>query len=386
MTLAELPGGGLWFPYTPTIWSSTGTTGAALASTNAACAWVGQLYIAGRAASKTISSSGGKIFWFSTVGVGDTWANAGSALSIGIQGVDLTTGNSVRPNGTYGAVANLTGGDGNIVNGGWNSTTITSGTSTLNHGDWVAITWDMTARAGSDSVHVTGLGHSQVSFNGFVTGTVGGSWSGSFSIFPRAYIQFDDGTLGIVTMGCDQIYVPGEISSSESFNTGTTPKERGMLFQVPWACKIDAIYVSRGTGNNAAADLTLNIYDTPLGTPSSIWSLSVNAESTETSGDNMTILLGTEVSLSANHDYCLAILPSSSTNVTFDTRSLHDTNLRNFLPGGTNIRKGTRNSGSFSAESPATTLYNCAVRISQVHDTNVSSIGGGKAIGGTIVH
>jgi hypothetical protein len=68
--------------------------------------------------------------------------------------------------------------------------------------------------------------------------------------------------------------------------------------------------------------------------------------------------------------HCLAAKATGAANVGPSFFTVPDTNARKFISGGTTLMKATRNNGAgaFSAESPAVTMYQMGVRISQLHD------------------
>jgi hypothetical protein len=245
---------------------------------------------------------------------------------------------------------------------------------------------DMTARGGSDSVVIQGFG-SEAAGRPLTQTFNGTSWSISGgNSQPMCTIVFDDGTLGWFSFGGPRpnlIYTGS--ATSESFQDSTNPDERGLLFQVPWDCKVDALLM-RLQLSSASSDGVLTLYSDPLGTPSSLVAVTVNAESF-TSGNNpgpAIITLSSEVSLSKNTNYCLAYKSNGTATTLLYYYPLASTNDRKALPGGTTLAKVTRNnsSGSFTAESPALIIYHLAVRISQFPQTGS---GGSPILEGTIV-
>lgn len=384
MTLAAISGG-LYYPRLHNF--PTGVAGAVVDATGEKFAMIGRLYIDGRpAGAKTLSSSGGNIqFRAGTV----TWVGAsGSTLEIGIQGVASGSGPIAQPDGSFGAKAQLVAGSGLSANV-WNTVSMTTGTSSLTHGDLVAIVFDMTNRGGADTVTINAANSYEqtgATTTGFPTcnAFVAGAWqttnSAGASRLPNAIISFDDGTLGWI----DHTMPSTSPGNTETFNDTTNPDERGLIFQIPWDCKIDALWAYAGI-TDANSDFTLKLYSDPTGTPTLVTSIAVAAENMGVAGLQGFVkgLLATEVSLTRNTSYILTVRATGSSNTRLAAFTLGNTAHRAFVSGGTTLAKGTRqnDTGAFTAESPAVTIYAMGVSISQLHDT-ASAGSGSYVIGG----
>jgi hypothetical protein len=350
--------------------SVNGTTASGLGPLNGAndrAAYIGRAYIDGRPGSaKTISAAGGGSISFFTGTL--TFANGTTSVTVGIQDVDATTGPVARPDGSFDvASAALVGGGGGITGSAWNTITMTGGTGSksITHGDLIAVVIDMTARGGADTINISG-GLNPGTGNLFQLQLMpfanAGTWAVGTTV-PNCVITFDDGTLGII----DTAWPYATVGTTEAFADGTNPDERGMLFQLPWDCKIDGLFTRFLTaGTDAGFDL--NLYGTPTGTPSVLATKSVDSNQHAATGATAyyTALLASELALSKGTDYCLAVRATGANNVTLTSATLVDTAYRTFLPGSTSLAKATRDggSGAFTAESPAITLIQLGVRIS----------------------
>lgn len=347
---------------------------ATLALTGNQVAHIGRLYIDGRAASKTLSTG---TIQYRTANV--TFANGGTTLDIGIQGVSSTAGPLAQPDGTYTVKTTLTGGGGGISANAWNTATMNNGTATLNHGDLVAVVFNMTARAGADSVQVT-VFNPESQLNPYIPITnvnSAGAWQTTTNVganrIPNVCIVFDDGTLGWL-----DYTIPISAVATDTYSTGNNPNERGMAFQTPWDCKTDGLWALSGV-TDSNSGFVLNLYSDPFGTPTNIASVSVLATQGGAAAANTWVMeaLPTEVSLSANTNYGITCLASGTTATRLFNASLGNSTLRNAISGGTTLRKITRNSsvGSFSSEAAATTIYEIGVRLSEFTVTGGGSAG-----------
>jgi hypothetical protein len=377
MTLALLPGGGLWYPYTFNGFTTgTDNTVVTMNAATRRCAFIGQIQTEGRG-SKTLST--GKI-WFKTGTT--TFSTASSTVQIGIQGVDTTTGVPVRPDGSWSVSKTLTAGTDTISGSTWQSATMNSGTVTVANGDAIAIVFEMAARAGSDSVTIIGTTTSNGSAPGWpaVVNYNGTSWVWN-AVNPRVMITFDDGTTGI--LACSTIAQSfTEAGSFDNYLDSSNPDEFGYVFQVPWQCKIDAIACHKQTVVSSSYG-TLTLYSDPYGSPSSLATQVIWNNGT----GNYAFVLGTEISLSANTNYCLALPCFESSNpIDLHAYVYDDANLAKFWPGSTTLQRVTRNNKTGAFSTSATLRQpKMAVRISQVNADASGGFFGAHLLGGSII-
>ena len=249
---------------------------------------VGEIYFAGgyTSASKTISAAGGgKIIWASGA---VTFANAGTTFKVGIEDVSAVS-NPAQGDGTLDVYTSFTGGGGGITASAVQTSTMTSGTKSLTWGQQVAITFEMTAMAGADSVAV---GHSNPARGQATWGfpmcsdNTGGSYARTSSAFPNAIIQFDDGTYGYI-VGTQ--FVPATSSNlAFALDTGTAD-EYGNIYNLRVARSIIGFVIDGYPQTSAAADAEVILYSDPLGTPVAerayTWDATISQGST--SGEKM---------------------------------------------------------------------------------------------------
>jgi len=384
MTLVTIPTG-IFYPFAAdsggTVSKASGS-GTAMDAATDKTAMIGRVYISGRPGSaKTLSAAGGGSISFRTGAV--TFANAGTTLDLGIQDVDAANGVIARPDGSFDVSRTLTGGTDTISSNTWTTFAMTggSGSKSIAHGDLIAIVWDMTARGGADSVVLT-LGSTLSGVFPVTNEFQSSAWRTNSIGAPNVLITFDDGTLGII----DSAIPFATALTVESYADSNNPDERGIIFQVPWDCKIDAVWANVGI-TNATSDYTIALYSTPSGTPSVVsgTSFTVLAEQLSAgSAQSFTpFLLPAEVTLTRNTDYVLAIKATAAGAVRLQSYVFGNTAHRAFLPY-TSQAKVTRDggSGAFTAESPAITMYQMGVRISALQDTSGGGGGGQRVISG----
>jgi hypothetical protein len=330
-------------------------------------AYIGRVYIDGRPGStKTISAAGGGSITIHT-GTPVTFANGSTSVTVGIQDVSTTAGAPARPDGSFDVQsAALVGGGGALAANTWTTITMTggSGSKTLTQGDLIAVVVHMTARGGADAVNLRpGMSHGgQVYQTPLCTSAAGGVWTNAGRM-PNILITFDDATTAILDMSWPYSGVGG----TEVFSDSTNPDERGLVFQLPWSCNVDALFTRFLTGG-ADAGFSINLYSDPLSSPSLLATRSLDSDQHASTANNLfaTFPLASAVTLQNGVDYCLAVRATGANNVTLTNVTLADEDYRTFLPGGTSLAKATRDggSGAFTLESPAVTLIQVGVRIS----------------------
>lgn len=367
MTFVATSGGMLW-PHASTTRSVTtaALTSRVMDAADEGVAFIGHVYIDGRPASaKTISAAGGGSITFRAGAV--TFANGATTLDVGIQDVG-TAGPPGEPDATFDVKRTLTGGT-DTINANVNNTfamTGGTGSKSITQGDLIAITLLMTARGGADSVAIAVHNFANATMP-FSTHRTAGAWGTSGEAEPAAVIiTFDDGTIATL----DGLVAPGGEQASTNWADSDNPDERGQIFQLPWDCKIDALWMDGGI-TDADSDFTLILYADPLGTPAALATVTINAATLGTAGNNqhMTFPLATEVSLTRNTDYCVALRATGTSNVRLLRMDLASAAARAFYPGGLTSNAATRDGGSGAFTEDDDRQYMTGVRFSSLHDT-----------------
>jgi len=274
--------------------------------------FVGQVYLEGgsSSASKTISSSGGKIWWYT--GTTTTFADAGTTLRIGIQ--DVSASSPSQGDATFDVYGDLVGGTDTINTSTAYGTAMGAGTKTIAHGDLVAVVFDMVSRGGADDVRVKTFDHpSNVGTNRRPSVVLAAPTATRVNSTPCALIEFDDGTLGWLY---GSLYMNN--ASNLSFGVSTSvADEYGNLFQVP--VKVNMAGVTLNTDTSAfTADYEILLYEDPLGTPSVLETITVDASQLVTTflpGVDMHMLTGDRL-LQPGVVYGVTIRPTTASTLT----------------------------------------------------------------------
>jgi len=330
-------------------------------------AFIGHVFWEGSpSAAKTMDSTS-KVHWRSgTV----TFANASTNLRVGLQDVSTSAGPPARPDGTFDVYKDLVPGTDTIGGNSWIVTTLnTSGSKSVTHGDLIAIVFDMTARAGSDSVAIPyGLGAGSAGQDRqnvpTVVSQVGGTWSvNTTAAVPNVMIEASDGTLGVLYGS--YFLTTG---SAYSFSSSSSPDEYGLIFQVPFRCKVGGLRAIIGS-TAATADFSFKLYSDPLGTPTLITSKACLGEQFAGFTDDRywQDMLTAEPILEPNTDYCLSVEATAAGSLDLGYISLLDA-AHARINGVRYCRRGSRTNGTGAFSETDTQIPFVFPILSQIDD------------------
>lgn len=223
---------------------------------------IGKIWLPTQGGSKTCSAAGGCRIGFAP-GTSLTWSNVSTNLRVGIQDVDTATG---LEDGTFDVNVDLVPGTDTLTANAVLFHAMDAGSKTVSHLQLVAITGEMIARAGTDSVVFNSFARDVAPF-GFPYGTAD---TGALAICcdpPLFVIIFDDGTYGWI----DQVSPlrTGTSFTNVTLHTGTTPDEIAAVVKVGAHITINGF--GHNISNNSFGSFEYIIYADPLGTPSIIW-------------------------------------------------------------------------------------------------------------------
>jgi hypothetical protein len=310
MALVAVPGAKTVF-IGPNVWltDTTPTTNATtvIDAANEASIAIGRMEWAD-GGTHTVDTSGSSSIQWRTGGT-LTFANGSTVVKVGIGAALATAGPPARAANaadviTFDVNASFTGGGGGITGGAWQTSVPTSGTKTIANGDLIAVSIQMTARGGADTLqHLsipTGVGLHRptlTSFTGAAYAVVAG--------LPNFIIVASDGTVGWLQMS--------DISSSRTvrtWNSGSSPAEYGQLYNLPFPCKIYGIY----GWLDPDADTDVVLYSAPLsGSPVAEKTLSIDLNVTASAtGRRFAEYFAAPYTYAANSDIAVTFKPGAS--------------------------------------------------------------------------
>jgi len=300
----------------PSLNINTGTVATnsnAIAATGDAVCYVGTIILENpNASAKTISAAGGGSITWRTGTV--TNANAGTTFDVGIQDVSTATAPS-QGDGVYDVKATYSGAGALASNTAY-TTTMSSGSKSITNGQMICVSFTMSARGGTDSVVIANsygdyLGNAQL-LPAVTKGTTG-SFVRTSNALPNCYIKFDDGTIGWFYGA----YYTNVGTTSFLFNSGTgTADEYGNLIQVPYTFEASGVSVVVYSASSSA-DYEVILYTDPLGTPTAVRTLTVDATqiAVTSSLSPANIAFTTPYKLKANTPYALTVRPTTANNL-----------------------------------------------------------------------
>lgn len=200
-------------------------------------------------------------------------------------------------------------------------------------GDWLACVMRFESFVAGDSITMTGVGCGGSNFSQIApalaymltTSNSGTAWSKSNVLgLPALALKYDDGTYAVL----EWPFIPALNLNTLTFNNGSTPDERGLLFQVPFPCRLSGAWVRIDVDN--PVDIVLyNAADTIIASASLVAGRRVQNNSL-----NTRVNFVTPVTLTPNVNYRLTVLPTSASSVIiydFDTAT---SAIRESIDGG----------------------------------------------------
>jgi hypothetical protein len=298
--------------------------------------FIGQVQLStGPGTSKTIST--GKIFFQTSTSC--VFATAGSTVRVGIQDVNAATG---IEDGTYDVFDDLVQGTEAIPSSSVITVTMSSGTKTITHGDMIAVVIEFTVRNGADQVSISRiLMDSNLPYCTVDTGAIA-----KFANGPLCAILFDDGTLGHF----GEWTIPF-LPTEQALASNTTPDEYALAFQVPFSCKINALFLRIGD-IDAGETATCHLIQDPYGAITNLVTVTLDPALQGQLGviDSYTIVPITETTLAINTVYAISYRPTSTGSRILRTVTIADAALLKAFPLA--ITGATRTDlGAFSSSS-----------------------------------
>lgn len=285
--------------------NTTGAT-AFLSSLNAAGeshTAIGHIILEGgiTSGSKTLSSAGGKIHWVSIAG--SVFDDPATNFRIGFQDVGATG----IEDGAFDVYADLVGGTDILpVDGGVITTAMESGSKTVNHGDLIAVSFEITSYGGADDMGIQAVPNFRnIPYRTQDTGSGPIKQSGTSSI-PLFTVEFDDGTMGWFMSGYAAAY------SQQNVGNASTPDEYALIFKMPVSCEVNYVHIPVAS-IGATDTFDIVIYKDPITAPVVLQTISIDPNKV---GSNISAgVLSIPISplkVSANRFYAVSVKPTSA--------------------------------------------------------------------------
>lgn len=256
-----------------------------------------------------------------TIVYGTRAVTTGATLDVRLETVDATTGG---PTGTlFGANTNgasvVASSDDNVLK----TVTLTTGAS-VSKGDLIAVRI-VNPSASPGTLVIAGEARTVYSFPyGFTLLPA----LAKTTALPTLGIGYDDGTFG-------QVHgtAPWSAITGTTFNSGSTPDERGLYFQVPFSCRVAGTWgLLSGTG-----DCDLILYDSDGTTVIATASLDKDVVAGTAGNPLSLVTFAASPTLSASTNYRLVVKPTSVTNTTLYDADVGSAAQMDAFDGGQNF-------------------------------------------------
>jgi len=297
----------------------------------------------------------------------------GSALTVSLQDVDTANGPPYRPDETQDQTVAIANANAAFVSNTWIQTGNLSADRSVAFGEMLAIVveFDGGGRLGADSVIINAQAASVFQHGAGVVLKTGGTWA-LLNVNNNVVLEFSDGTIGGLLDGWTYSGL-----GTANINTGSTPDEVALEFQVPWQCQVDAAWV--GVSAAAAADYQIVLYDSDGNTPFTNGTITVDAnQQFSTSALPNLRLFGGVIQLEANTTYRLALKPTTATNIAYYYGDVNTASYLGPLDGIASFLFTSRTDAGAWAAATTTRRPFMGLRFVGFHDTG----GGAHFFGG----
>lgn len=366
MALVTVAGRGL---YIPSYDISSIPTFAALGPIDAAgekAAFVGRVWFPARTGTKDIR--------YVCFRFGSVTKTGGSTLIASLQDVTLTTGAPGQPDETTDQHVHIANEDAAFASNTWYKTGALNADRTVTYGDRLAFVVEYDSFGAGDIFNLScpGLG-TNYRFSGESLAVkktgAGPTWSATTTLLPNVVFECSDGSFATL----ESSYVVSAINTHTVNLGSSTADEYALNFQVPFPCKVDALWALAGPAAGTG-DFEVILYSgtTPLAT------VTVDGNTFQGTTPISTVYPITPVSLSKDTLYRVSVRPTvtaTAGNVYIYSIDVADANHFTVHDGGINMQYSTRlDQGAWSAAT-ATRRLVAGVRICELDD-GVSAGGG----------
>jgi hypothetical protein len=297
MATQKIPGRGLWLPEILRIGFAPNYSGALLIDASGEkAAMVGRFFHKSGTA-KNISGVG---FRFGSVTKG-----ASTDIQVSLQDVNAT---DAFPDEVADQSANV--GNANITANTWREVTLGSARASVAPGTLLAVVWEYSTFNASDSVQiggVTGVGGGADINQGYgaLKSGAGPTWAVISTFYNNLVLVCDDGSYG----SFEGALITSALNT-HTYNSSSNPDEYALIWNVPFPCIMDAAWVL----TDMDGDLDVVLYDGT--TAMTNGTVSADKDNRVSTVARVHIVpFGAHITLSANHDYYLALKPSTTTSL-----------------------------------------------------------------------
>lgn len=158
---------------------------------------------------------------------------------------------------------------------------------------------------------------------------LGGSWTKQSAVQPIVALKYDDGSYAYTGA------LPASAINVIGWASGSTPDERGLIFQMPFKCRVCGAFC-RAILSGAGGTMDLVLYDSDGSTPLITYSIDRDIQEAITSYRWRTFKFATTAILTVNTNYRLVLKPTSAVanSVGLADFEVNAAAILNAVPGG----------------------------------------------------
>jgi hypothetical protein len=265
-------------------------------------------------------------------------------IKVSFQDVDLGTG---FPDGTadqFRVIASANVAAGWMVPGLMTSDgTDTGSKRSVTRGDLLSAVIEFDSTAGN--VNIAGLSSTTYLGNtSFYSAQFTASWAKLLTRCPSMALKYNDGTYPFV--GADHFPISGALPLTTQFHSGSTPDERGVIFQFPFSCAVGGAWFICDVDN--VAELVL--YDSDETTALATCPLDPDVRSGGAAALSFARFTS-DITLLANTNYRLVLKPTSGSNIGIREFTVNTAAIMDGFELGQNMRHTARvNAGTWTED------------------------------------
>jgi hypothetical protein len=185
-----------------------------------------------------------------------------------------------------------------------------SGTKTINYGDLIAISFELTTKAGADTLAFTATTSLSDLFPYSTIDTGSGPARQTFYVLGTG-IEFDDGTIGWFDNS-----IPAYMTNIVTFADGSDPDERGILF-IPDANYVTDILSLVLSSIGSTDTFDIKIYEDPTGTPNLLQTITYDPTRVGSTSDIalITLKLTSDLNFNVGTEYGITVKATSGNTI-----------------------------------------------------------------------
>lgn len=281
---------------------------------------------------------------------------ATTTVTVSLQDPSLAT-NPLQPDGTQDQTVTVT--NAQLVANTWIRTDALSANRTVALGARVCVVFEFGTFAAGNIVNIQGISdHNSTNARNNMAGV--GLFTGTWAIqaqHPSVLLEFSDGSFGRIETG----WVATAITSVAA-NTGSTPDEIALEFQVPFDCVVDGAALLLTA---AGVNLDIVLYDS---SSTALATVTIDANALGVNGPRWHPVYFPAVSITKNTTYRLAALPTTASSISVYYFDVNTASHMGALPGGTAWTYTTRtNAGAWAAATTTRRPFAC-LHLRQIHN------------------